>query len=89
MLTSDTRTRILDLFGVLRRASEDGCMRFANTDWGVDHTQRQIPYGPLSHLKSYARCRAWSLRFQREGRRREARREAAKAGAEARRIRAL
>lgn len=88
-MSPEVRIKVIYLFLALRTLGEDHLQRFADADIMAEAERRGIPYGPLSRLQDYARCRAWSLRFRRQGQSRMARREAAKAGAEARYFRSL
>jgi hypothetical protein len=89
-MQQDERTRVLDLWQVLRHTgTEEGLLAFGRQDGLALAAAHRLPFSAVFGLQQYARCKGWALYYRRQGRKDLARREASRAARQTRYFRAL
>lgn len=88
-MSTDERSRVLDLWQVLRQGTEEGLLAFGRQDLTTLAATQHLPMAAACGLLQYARCKGWALYYARRGRKDLARREASLAARQTRYFRQL
>jgi hypothetical protein len=89
-MSQDEHTRVQNLCHTLRALRSERALRaFAGPDLLTQSRQYRLNLVAMAGLRQYARARAWSVYYRRTGQVTLARREAARAGVQRKRLRSL